>query len=97
MNLESHTPPEAWISMHLWMHILPVMLLTVGQGLYFWSNWRCNLYLGCSKKQTTVALSTCESEYYAMAMAAQETILLSRVLKEAGLEIEGAIPIRSES
>ena len=45
------------------------------------------LLTGCaiswaSKKQPTVALSTCEAEYVAAALAAQEAIWIKRLLKE---------------
>lgn len=36
----------------------------------------------CSKKQTTVALSSCEAEYVAASMATQECIWLKRLLEE---------------
>jgi len=36
----------------------------------------------CSKKQATVALSTCEAEYVAATMATQECLWLKRLIKE---------------
>lgn len=50
-----------------------------------------------SKKQHAVALSTCESEYYAMALAASECVWVRRVLREAGIKIDGPTPIRSDN
>lgn len=50
-----------------------------------------------SKKQKTVALSTCESEYYALTLAAKETIWIGGVLSEVGLKQKGPSPIRSEN
>lgn len=50
-----------------------------------------------SKKQATVALSTCESEYYAMTLAAKETIWIARVLKEVGLESSQDVVLRSDN
>ena len=38
-----------------------------------------------SKKQPTVALSTCESEYIAMTLAMQEGIFISQLLKDIGM------------
>lgn len=39
-----------------------------------------------SKKQSTVALSTCEAEYMALTEAAKEAIFLQRFLRELGFE-----------
>ena len=50
-----------------------------------------------SKKQTAVALSTCESEYYAMTLAAQEIMWMRRVLNEAGLKMDRDTPLRSDN
>lgn len=50
-----------------------------------------------AKKQATVALSTCESEYYAITLCAKETIWIRRVLKEASLEVNGATTVRSDN
>ena len=51
---------------------------------------------GC-KKQDGVAISTCESEYYAMTLAAQEVVWIGRVLMEAGLRDESKILLRSDN
>ena len=53
---------------------------------------------GC-KKQTAVALSTCEAEYYALSRATQETLWVSRVLMESGLkdENDNGVPLRSDN
>lgn len=50
-----------------------------------------------SKKQASVALSTCESEYYAMILAAKEIIWLTRVLTEAGFKPNPEVPLRSDN
>jgi len=50
-----------------------------------------------SKKQTATALSTCESEYYALTLAAKEVIWVRRVLKEAGIGIKGPTCIKSDN
>lgn len=50
-----------------------------------------------SKKQDTVAVSTCESEYYAMTLAAKETIWVTRVLKEDGFGPDSTVPIKSDN
>eukprot|EP00171_Calliarthron_tuberculosum_P003754 IDg3754t1 len=46
-----------------------------------------------SKKQSTVALSTCESEYYAMTLAAKETVWVRRVLMESGMYKHWNVPV----
>ena len=50
-----------------------------------------------AKKQSSIALSTCESEYYAMTMAAQETIWARRVMDEAGLKVNGPTTLRTDN
>lgn len=50
-----------------------------------------------ARKQSAVALSTCEAEYYAMTMAAQELIWLGRVMSEAGLNVKEGTPLRSDN
>lgn len=50
-----------------------------------------------AKKQDAVALSTCESEYYALVLAAKETIWISRVLNEVGLGTARAVKLRSDN
>ena len=50
-----------------------------------------------SKKQSAVALSTCESEYYAMTLAAQQVVWIRRVLKEIGIKMEESSPLRSDN
>ncbi len=52
---------------------------------------------GGARKKSAVALSTCEAEYYAMTMAAQEIVWLCRVLTEAGIAMDSATPLRSDS
>ena len=50
-----------------------------------------------SKKQTSVALSTCESEYFAMVLASKEIVWLTRVLNEAGLKPNSELPLCSDN
>ena len=51
-----------------------------------------------SRKQTTVAISTCEAEYYAMTPASQEVISISRVVKETGINSKHiGVPMRSDN
>ena len=51
-----------------------------------------------SKKQSTVAISTCEAEYYAMTPASQEVISISRVMKEIGMRGKFVgVPMRSDN
>jgi hypothetical protein len=62
-------------------------LVKIGDAACIWA----------SKKQITVALSTCEAEYHALTMAAKEVVWIRRVLEEAGLGIIGATPVRSDN
>ncbi len=50
-----------------------------------------------SKKQPTVALSTCEAEYHAMTMAAKEVVWIRRVLQEAGVKVDESTPLSSDN
>lgn len=51
-----------------------------------------------AKKQTAVALLTCEAEYDALISDAQEVIWVKRIFNEAGLKIQCCnIPMRSDS
>ena len=50
-----------------------------------------------SKKQSSVALNTCESEYFAISLAAQESIWLKKILIESRITLEEAIPIKSDN
>lgn len=50
-----------------------------------------------SKKQPTVALSTCEAEYNAMTHVAKEVIWMSRVIEEAGWKLCADIVVRSDN
>ncbi|XP_048228341.1 secreted RxLR effector protein 161-like [Ricinus communis] len=47
----------------------------------------------CSKKQTTVALSSCEAEYVAATMATQECVWLKRLVQELVSTVNYLIPI----
>jgi hypothetical protein len=49
-----------------------------------------------SRLQPTVALSTAEAEYMAIAYCVQEAIHLRRSLKDLGFEQKGATPIKLE-
>ena len=46
-----------------------------------------------SKKQETVALSTCEAEYMALTAATQEAMFLSMLARDFGLDTSGPIQI----
>lgn len=50
-----------------------------------------------SKKQCSVALSTCEAEYHAMSVAAQEIVWMRRVLQEAGISVADSTPLLSDN
>ena len=62
-------------------------MVKLGESLSVWS----------SKKQAAAALSTCESEYHAMTLAAKDTIWVMKVLKESGLEGKEPVLIRSDN
>lgn len=51
----------------------------------------------CSKKQTTVALSSCEAEYVAATMATQECIWLKRLLQEMVSAFNYPVSIRCDN
>lgn len=50
-----------------------------------------------SKKQTSVALSTCEAEYFAMSIAAQEVVWKRKVMSEIGLIMKGPTLLHSDN
>lgn len=50
-----------------------------------------------AKKQTSVALSTCETEYSAMSVAAQETVWMRKVLKEFERQVHGSTELKSDN
>lgn len=49
-----------------------------------------------SRKQATIALSTCESEYYSWTLEAQETVWIIRVLEEIGICVQKTFSIWSD-
>ncbi|XP_051122682.1 secreted RxLR effector protein 161-like [Andrographis paniculata] len=51
----------------------------------------------CSKKQNTVALSSCEAEYMAATMATQECLWIKRLMEEILVPIRNAIPISCDN
>lgn len=51
----------------------------------------------CSKKQTSLALSTCEAEYIAATMAAQECIWLKKLLQDINVSLVTSIPIQCDN
>jgi hypothetical protein len=59
----------------------------IGSGVIAWS----------SKKQSTVALSSCEAEYQALCAATCEAIWLRRLLKDAGKEQKNPTSIKSDN
>ncbi len=50
-----------------------------------------------SKKQPTVALSTCEAEYHALSMAAKDIIWIRRVLQEVGFDVHNPTSMSSDN
>ena len=50
-----------------------------------------------ARKQASVALSTCEAEYFALSVAAQEIIWMRKVLMEIGFPPLKATPLRSDN
>lgn len=50
-----------------------------------------------SKKQTSVSLSTCEAEYFAMSIACQEVVWMRKVLSEFGVLSEGRTKLLSDN
>eukprot|EP00253_Pinus_taeda_P030351 PITA_30351 len=59
----------------------------IGSGVITWS----------SKKQSNVALSSCEDEYQALCVATCEAIWLRRLLKHAGKEQKNSTSIKSDN
>lgn len=47
--------------------------------------------------QATVALSTCEAEYYMIVHAAKEIVWIKRLITEAGWAAPYSVPLRSDS
>ena len=63
-------------------------VVKIGQSVVTWS----------CKKQSAVAQSTCEAEYYALSMASKEIVWIARVLKESGIKCElDPVPIQSDN
>jgi len=60
---------------------------SIGSGVIAWS----------SKKQSTVALSSCEAEYQALCAATCEAIWLRRLLNDAGKEQKNSTSIKSDN
>lgn len=50
-----------------------------------------------SKKQPTVALSTCEAEYHAMTLSAKETVWIRRVISDAGFQVHNPTSVNSDN
>lgn len=50
-----------------------------------------------ARKQPSVALSTCEAEYFAMSIAAQEVVWIRKVIQEAGLPMNVPTALRSDN
>lgn len=62
-------------------------LLKIGGALILW----------VSKRQWAVALSTCEAEYYAMVLGAQDVVWSCRLMDEIGMKIHYPVPVRSDN
>ena len=65
-------------------------------GGYFGKVGRATVHWG-AKKQTAVALSTCEAEYVAMSIACEEVLWIRRVLQESGFPVPAATVVRSDN
>ena len=50
-----------------------------------------------SRKQPTIALSTCEAEYMALVATTQEALFLSTLVKDFGLSTTEPIPLRGDN
>ena len=61
--------------------------LSIGSRVIAWSN----------KKQSTIALSSCEAEYQALCVAMCEAIWLRRLLKDARKEQKNSTSIKSDN
>eukprot|EP00253_Pinus_taeda_P015549 PITA_15549 len=59
----------------------------IGYGVIAWS----------SKKQSTIALSSCEAEYQALCVATCEAIWLRRLLNDVGQEQKNSTSIKSDN
>ena len=59
----------------------------IGSAVIAWS----------SKKQSTVALSSCEAEYHALCAATCEAIWLRRLINDAGKEQKNSTSIKSDN
>lgn len=66
---------------------MPDFIVKLGNAVCLWG----------SKKQTTVALSTCEAKYFAMTFATKEVIWVCRILKEAGCSVKYPVSMRSDN
>ena len=62
-------------------------LMKIGHGLISWA----------AKKQSSVALSTCEAEYFAMSVAGQEILWLRSVLAEMGFPCKSPTALHSDN
>lgn len=60
-------------------------ILKIGNAMCSWG----------AKKQKSVSLSTCESEYFPMTMAVQEVLWTRRILEEIGISVNYSVPLRS--
>lgn len=65
-------------------------------GGYFGKVGQATVHWG-AKKQTAVAVSTCEAEYVAMSIACQEILWIRRVLEESGVPTSGPTLVRSDN
>ena len=59
--------------------------------------WRASLISWSTKRQATVALSSCEAEYMALTQATKESIWLRSLLTSFGLTCEGPITIKEDN
>ena len=66
-------------------------------GYCFYLNFNSAPIAWKSKKQPTIALSTCEAEYMALTAATQEAMFLAMLSKEFGLDSSDPIHIRGDN
>ena len=92
-----HIALEVCESKHLLTPTMQVMWLIENRCLVTWSNLAILRAYGDPRSKSSVALSTCESEYFAMILASKEIIWLTRVLTEAGLEPNSEVPLCSDN
>lgn len=62
-------------------------MVKLGEAIFLWGG----------RKQSSVATSSAEAEYYSLVMAAKETVGVRRILEEAGLGSTNVTSIHSDN